>query len=170
MQPNEASISISEDDFAAAQRLHFRSGLSIRGIGSALVWAGLLSSLLLLRISDTIDLSSFVRAMFGCVALGAGLLFLVWLTIPMGARRTWSQRKIGRDIKLHWDENGLRLATDRGDGNFGWNDFYRWSADAKMLLIYIDRRLFYLLPIRALPPGATEAIIGYLKTAGVPKR
>ena len=167
---NEATYSISASDFVAAQQLHFRRSWSLKRI--AILVGGLGAMLGLFYIADggPFDLILFVSTMLPIIALIAITFLAIWISIPISARRTWRQRKTWNAIRLFWNEDTVSFKSDRGDGKYAWSDFYRWSADGTSLLLYLDSRMFLVLPVRALTASDAESIKQSLTKAGIKKR
>lgn len=170
MPSNECSFILSEDDFIAAQRLHFRRALTVR---SSVKWFALVSILvaaLIFVIDGAIDPVGFLFALLVMFAAFVALLLLLWLSIPIFARRTLKQRKIGGPVALSWDASGFRMKSEYGEANFAWSDLYRWAADRAAILLFIDERIYYALPRRAFDRSAAENLIAALKSAGIQQR
>jgi hypothetical protein len=167
---NEATYSVSADDFVAAQRLHFRRSWSWKRVAVPVGSLGALLALFYVADGGSFDLTLFVSTMLPIIVM-IGIIFLVaWISIPISARRTWSQRRTWNDIHISWNTDGISFKSDRGDGQYGWRDFYRWSADRTSLLLYLDGRMFFVLPIRAVTVDGAESIKQSLTLAGIKKQ
>jgi hypothetical protein len=166
VQPNNTSYSISRNDFVAAQRLHYRRFIGRRNLLRIVLFGGIMLAGLSIFVRGQIDAPGLASA---CLIVATGLV-VSWLAIPFNSRRTWNQRKTWDEVHARWDSGGITMKSGHGDGNFGWSDFYRWTADRKILLLYLDARLFYVLPLRAFPPGTPNDIVVALRSAGVQQR
>lgn len=104
------------------------------------------------------------------VILAIAIWFLVWdwLTRDWLVRRAYRQgQKMRSPNELSWDEQTIGFKSDAGHVTWRWEQFYRWFASKKMLLLYRDSQTIFPIPVRALPEGAVDEMIAALKAAGV---
>jgi hypothetical protein len=109
------------------------------------------------------------------VALGAicailALLGIVSQTLlPLAARRQFAKAKaILIPQEVEWNEAGIQFRSAHGQGRFDRNQFYRWYADERVVLLSQDTNLYYLLPRRAMKDVDAAQITAALQQAGVP--
>ena len=127
-------------------------------------------AIILLGLSVFIDGSVSLRGVATALVITLALAALIWWTIPMNARRKYHQRKMWDEVHFNWDDRGVTLTSNHGSGNFAWDEFFTWATDKRTVLLYLDPRLFYVLPLRAFPFGASNDIVAALASAGVKPR
>lgn len=104
------------------------------------------------------------------ICLGLAIFFLTWDWFARDwlVRRAFRQgEKMRSPSKVSWDEQTISFESASGHSTLRWEQFYRWMASKKTLLLYRDSQTMFPIPVRAFPDGAVEEMIGALKTAGV---
>jgi hypothetical protein len=148
------SLTVTVEDYVAANRLHFlnslRTGRSIATlVGSILsyvVWSAI----------AYLDQWPAIYLTILNAGVAAVLLFLIaqyFLLIPSATRRTYQSHKaLQRPSTCSWSESGLTVTNDNGEWRLAWSDFLKWTEDAQVFLLYQSPGLFNMLPKRALTP------------------
>jgi hypothetical protein len=168
--PREGTFTTTENDLVAANRLHARQLWNrravLRGWTLATVALALAAIWLCGRVDWTVLWMPLVAAAF--MAVGA---VLSQLTFSYAARQHYRQaRSFWHPTTVAWDDNSVRFASDRGNVQFEWADFFAWAADDRSILLYQSGNLFITIPMRALDEHAKKEIVSALKNGGVASR
>ena len=148
------SLTLSTDDYVAANQLHFRDSLR-RPSGLACFALPVLAYLILMTMAY---FQRWETALV--VAVNAGAAFFVAFIVanyfvftPVTTRRNYGKQKtLHRPYTFAWSETGLRISSDSGEGHLAWSDFLKWREDARIFVFYQGPRLFNMLPKRVLTP------------------
>lgn len=104
------------------------------------------------------------------VCLGLAIFFLTWDWIARDwlVRRAFRQGKAMRSPnKVSWDNQTISFESSTSQATYRWDQFYRWMASKKTLLLYRDSMTMFPMPVRAFPEGAVDEMISALRAAGV---
>jgi len=168
---NEATFTVGPDDMAAANRLHFLKLFSARRWLFVFLGSAVALALLNFGLIGYIDPEIYLITLGTIWGTIVAICIVGWLMIPRQARRIWSQgQKLWIERRVAWDVDKIHFISANGEVHVSWGDYYRWAADERSLLLYQDDRSFHLLPLRNLPNGAGETMIGHLRAAGVQER
>ena len=139
---------ISEADYIAAQRVHMRNP---RGWTKA-IWPLIAVSGLVILI-----LGIFVKSW------SLGILGIFYATGKWWATKLinepWARRNYRKypaihaeqTLRLKEDGSGVLLSSSLGETNLTWPLVTRWLEDENYLLMYLQPRLFFIVPKRADP-------------------
>ena len=158
------SLTLTADDYVAANRLHFlncfrrRSAIAV-GVMFVVAYAVWMA---IARLDQW--------PMIGVIALNAGfaavVIFLIanyFLLIPMTTRRTYRKHKaLHRPYTFSWSESGLTVTSESGEWKVAWDDYLKWDENEQIFILYQAPRLFNM-PKRALTP---EQIVDLRQCAG----
>lgn len=170
---NSVTVTLTEDDFVAAQSLHFWQYWSSR---ETLVKFGVLGLICIAILwvvfaSDGSDSQEIQKVMM--IGAPSILLFVFFFPVLMNllftgssARKTFRQQKsLHSPIHFSWSDAGLHARTCTVDGTTPWDHYVKWRENASTILLYHSDRLFQLIPKRALSPEQVASIAGYLRDA-----
>lgn len=151
------SLTLTADDYVAANRLHFVHCLRTRSAFAA--YAMLAAAYLIWMWIAYIDRWDTI----GVIALNACLAALVllmianyFLFIPISTRRTYRKQKtLHRPYTYSWSETALMVANENGEWRVAWSDYLKWREDARIFIFYQAPRLFNMVPRRVLTPEQT---------------
>lgn len=134
-----ASFSISEDDYAAAMKLHARMTRKRRalliGLTAVLVLGAVIGGRALWPV-----------AMGGLVG-GTGVILLTIALAPVVARRHYRKYKaMQAQFGAELLNEGLRLTSPHSGGTVVWENMLKWRQDERFVLIFLMPRLFNILP------------------------
>ena len=148
------SLTLTAEDYVAANRLHFLKCLRSRSafVAFAMLVAAYLIWMAIARIDQW--------GTTGVVALNACFAAVVVLTmanyfllIPITTRRTYRNHKaLHHPYTFSWSETGLTVTSTSGEWQVAWSDYLKWHEDAQVFVLYQAPRLFNMLPKRALTP------------------
>ena len=103
-----------------------------------------------------------------CLSLAIWFLVWDWFARDWMVRRVFRQGRAMRSPnKVSWDDQTISFESASGHATFRWNQFHRWMASKKTLLLYRDSQTMFPVPVRAFPDGAVDEMIAALKSAGV---
>jgi len=167
----EVTYTVAADDLVAANRLHFLKSISLRRWLITFLASAVAVGMIVWGFIGSLETELYLLTLGGMWALIVTICIVGWLMIPRQARRTWQQgQKMFVEQRVTWDAEKIWFKSARGEIGVSWGDYYRWTADDRNLLLYQDIRMFYLVPLRTFPSGASEEIIDHLKVAGVRER
>jgi hypothetical protein len=102
--------------------------------------------------------------------MGVGAVFAN-LTFAIAARRHYRQaRAFWLPTTIEWDDESVRFASDRGNVQFKWADFFAWASDDRSILLYQSGNSFIAVPAKDLDVNQMMEIVSGLKGAGVAVR
>lgn len=165
------TISLTEEDFLASQRLHARSHLrdSIRSRGFVLAWlvlfAAAAGAFLLLGLWNTATMLALAAAAI-VLPLASILLAMLLNRIlgPPAARRNFRQQpSLQQTIEFSWSDAGLKARSTRGESVMPWTEYWKWRQDPKILLLYHSDRLYQFIPKRALSPEQMADLVAVME-------
>ena len=165
---NRATYTITADDLAAANRLHFRQYVGVWSFVKLWIAGAIVLASMIFLLEKSFDSTAYLFGLIiGGIALAA-LFVLSWLNMKYQAKRRWAQaHSMWTEQQVSWDPDAIHFASKRGDIRIGWQDFYRWTSDTTSILLYQDSGTFLLVPARSLPPGAVDEIRQILQSVGV---
>jgi hypothetical protein len=168
---NEATYTVSSDDLAAANRLHFLRSFSFRRSVFAIFFSVIAVALLVFGFSEILRPEDFFHVLAAIWGFVGAICLAGWVAIPWQARRSWNQaQKLFTEVNASWDAEKIHFKSERGDVHVRWGSYYRWAADDRSLLLYQDARTFFFVPLRGLPSDARETIMGFIRAARLPER
>lgn len=148
-----ATVTLTEDDYAAAKKLHVlnsfrgRAPLSAMAVIAALYVIFLFATFAGVRSSGLPN--EVTHALF--LFLLASPIVTYLLLAPYVARRTFRQQKtLHQPVTYSWSATGLKVSSINGEWWVPWTDYLKWSENPKVALFYHAQHLFQILPKRAL--------------------
>ena len=142
------SIQLTEKDFIAAQRLHFRPKPALRWTAYALlaIFGGMLLQEVLLMIQGA-PLSK------GWWVLPAGLAyggFLFFILLPWRVGRIYRQTPaLAKPTELTFSDGGIGIGSGTKEIRFPWKAFSQWKRNRDTILVYHSGSHFHTLPRHA---------------------
>jgi len=148
------SLTLTADDYVAANQLHFLNGLRSRN--ALAVLAMMAVAYLVWTAIAYFDQWEALRV----VALNVFFAVVVILTIanyfllvPIATRRTYRNHKaLHRPHTFSWSETGLTVTSSSGESQLAWGDYLKWAENAQVFILYQAPRLLNILPKQALTP------------------
>ena len=167
---SEAKFTIREKDLVAANRLHARQlwnrGAVLRGWGLATVALVLILFSICGHFGWMLLWAPAAAALF--MAVGAAIAYL---TFSNAARRHYHQAEaFWIPTSIDWDDTSIRFASERGNVQIKWADFFAWAVDDRSILLYQSGNSFITVPTKSLGENAKFEIPLALKNAGVAVR
>ena len=158
----QAEFTLTAADTTAAYRRHSWSQvLSVRSLVGGLIALVVITGLAFVAIPlQDID---WIIAIVGAACVGAIALpaAMIWLRIPVMARRIHSQQASLHDaITVTWSDAGLASKNRTSNSLTPWANYRRWREDRRVILLYHSDQLFQFIPKRTL----SEAQIVALRT------
>lgn len=145
------TITLAEDDYVAANRLHVLNQYKGRGPVAVLCFFIALYVLFLGASFAGIQMPETLHLLIPALLLwllGARLLNYLWL-VPRATRKLFRQQKtLHRPMTYSWSEAGLKVTGESGEWLFAWADYLKLAENAKIVLLYEGPRLFQMLPKR----------------------
>ncbi|MCM1283126.1 MAG: YcxB family protein [Roseburia sp.] len=89
------------------------------------------------------------EALYTVLYLFCGVLFLCYLPVALwrSANRIIQTNEIlSGTVHYELSEEGIRLAQGEETGELLWSEVYKMTADAKLVLIYVNRQNAYIIP------------------------
>ncbi|RST30860.1 YcxB family protein [Sphingomonas ginkgonis] len=159
---------IGEKDYLAAQRAFVRPALRRLGL-VALLLAVTIGLLFLL---DRGGWGEVLLSLATGAAIGLALLFLLALMVtPAQQRRVFRQSSVWAiERRFGWDGEAGALSGEDGQWRTPWRRFHAWQDGGLVLMLFQDRRVFFIVPWRALPENGRAEVIAALEGAGVRRR
>jgi len=157
------TVELTEQDQIHA--IHAHTGRVVGKLSWALLFVAFLFPLLDLWVGASILEDT---AFWGC--LGVAIWFFIWDWIARDwmVRRAFRQGKAMRGPnQVSWDDQAISFESANGRTTLRWEQFWRWMASKKTLLLYRDSQTMFPIPVRTFPDGAIEEMIAALKAAGV---
>lgn len=145
------TVTLVEDDYVAANRLHLLS--QYRGAGPVGVLCILIISYILVLAAPFagLQLPEMVHLLIPALLLwllGARSLNYLWL-VPRATRRLFRQQKtLHRPMTYSWSQAGLKVTNESGEWLFAWADYLKLAENGTIMLLYEGPRLFQMLPKR----------------------
>jgi len=143
-----AAFQLTSDDYAEAQVSHLskvlgqRLGLAVFVLGTALV-----ITLLIARM-DPAKASQMVPTW---IVFAGILLLVVLLRSGMLHRMQFNRMKaLHQPIHLEAGDGGVIYRTSRGESTTKWEGFEKWRESKGNFLLYVQPRLFFVVPKRVL--------------------
>jgi len=90
-----------------------------------------------------------------------------YLYIPLDARSILKQPNFTGHIAIDWDDLGLTTRSLRGSNRLLWNQYWGWDATAQVLMLFIGKRSYQILPKIALQPLGVDRLLADMEAAGV---
>jgi len=110
-------------------------------------------------------------AFWVCLGLVAWFFAWDWFARDWLVRRAFRQgQKMRSPQRVSWDDQGISFESASGHVTWRWEQFHRWMASKKTLLLYRDSQTMFPIPVRAFPEGAINEMIASLKAAGVKEK
>jgi hypothetical protein len=148
------SLTVTVEDYVAANRLHFLNSLRTgRAIATLVGWV--LAYVVWMAIAF-LDQWRAINVIVLNACSAAVVLFMIanyFLLIPNATRRTYQTHKtLQRPCTCSWSESGFTMISDSGEWRVAWSDYLKWAENAQIFILYQAPRLFNMLPKRALTP------------------
>ncbi|MHA6317331.1 YcxB family protein [Altererythrobacter sp. CAU 1778] len=161
----EAVFFIAEDEVVEAARFTSMKRLFSRPLLPLLI--GLLVVLAVAAISVGKG-QVMLFAIAAALALPIAFAVTLWWVVPWQARRHYRQTAALRDeIALRWDDEGVRMASARGNSRLAWSDFHAFADTASLLILYQSEMLYSMFPKRAFAAGEIEEMKRRARRAGL---
>ncbi|MBF5005483.1 YcxB family protein [Diaphorobacter caeni] len=149
---------ITENDYATAQRLFAQCGsraghfvkFAIVGIGALLFGMGLYLK------HWGLILGSFVYA-----AMPWWIGRLIGEPLARRQYRRYPAMHMPQTLSLLDDESGALLTSSLGESRVAWNLIIHWGENDSYLLLFLQPRMYFIVPKRADPE---QLVIGRLRT------
>src|SRR5713226_8076234 len=142
------SLTLTADDYVAANRLHIRSCYRSRRAlaGFALAALGYLIFLAIAYL-DRWGTAELVALNAGAAAFVALWMASYFLYVPIATRRTFRNHKtLHHPYTYSWSETGFTVANVSGEWRVAWSDYLKWREDAQVFIFYQAPRLFNMVP------------------------
>jgi len=137
---------ITEDDYAAAARLHAWRDFTTRPSTTNLF--PLFTILVVLGVGLWTGSTATVPALFlAIVAISIVCACTLFLYVPSRAR--WHYRRyksMQEPITAELTEEGIRFSNSDSEGLVRWSKVLRWLQNDRFIMIYTMPILFYLVP------------------------
>ncbi|KKB07714.1 hypothetical protein VE26_13665 [Devosia chinhatensis] len=102
------------------------------------------------------------------IALACLPLLQYFVLLPYQARRIYRhQKSLHYPVQAAWSDRGYSASSGEVSGTTSWNDFYGWSADARIILFMQSPVFFQMLPRRALSDEQAERLFADLERSGL---
>ena len=149
-----AEFELAADDYADAQRAHLR-----RMLGWKIAFAYVFAIIFMLGIIISIFDSRYFEQMKPLWFLGALVTLLVALTETgfLYRRQFRKLKALQLPVTMQVDHDSVLLSSDRGKGRTKWSSYEKWQESRRVFLLYIQPRLFHIVPKHGLGPEKTEA-------------
>jgi YcxB-like protein len=149
-----ASLTLTADDYAAANQLHcvkcFRTPSALACLAMLVLAYVIWMTIAYIDRWGAIGVIA-LNAIF--VAVVVLLIANFFLFIPISTRRTYRKHKaLHRPYTYSWSETGLAVTSASGEWPVAWSDYLKWDENAQVFILYQAPRLFNILPKRALAP------------------
>lgn len=157
-------LTLTEDDYVAAQRLHFWSTtLSAKSLRRLfLIWAATVA-LLAIAFQFTSDRTANRPDSFAVMAVVLAVLLVAANIAPqllIAGRRVRhvfrQQKSLQREIEFTWSQEGLTARDAQSRSHTPWRDYVRWRQGEAVFLFYHSDQLYQFIPRRALTPEQAE--------------
>ncbi|HEY4252958.1 MAG TPA: YcxB family protein [Roseomonas sp.] len=166
-----ATITLTEQDFIASQRLHAWDYLRRRVLSwrFAVVWLVILLGLAVLFLQPGgWDMTTIAALAVAAIVLPIASILLAMLINrvfgPAAARRIFRQQKsLQQTVEYAWSDAGLKTRTARSESLVPWTDYWKWRQDATTLLLYHSDRLYQFVPKRALTPEQAADMVAVME-------
>jgi len=150
------SLTLTADDYVAANRLHFLQHLRTRwrAIVAFTIWFAAYLIWMWVAYNDGWNATAMIATSACFVAFPLILMVAKYfLFIPISTRRTFQKQKtLHQPCIYSWSEAGLTLANESGEWRVAWSDYLKWREDGRIFMFYQAPRLFNMVPKRALTP------------------
>jgi hypothetical protein len=167
----KGSYSLTADDLVAADRLYSKRAFDWRRV--TIIMTGVIAAWFMWLWLFYPWVGTEVYALVAACLVGVlcVIWFVGWLLIAPMARRKWKRfREAWVEHQVCCQPEEVEFKWDQGEVRYKWTDFRNWASDGRILLLYRARDDFIAVPMAAFRPGAGDAIIGMLVTAGVKER
>lgn len=139
------TVQLTEADFIAAQKLHFRPKPAFRWAGY--VFCAILCGMLL---QEMILMAQGGPLPKGWWVLPAGLgygAFLFFILLPWRVARIYRQTPaLATPSELTFSDDGIGLGSGKNEIRFPWAAFRKWKRTRETLLVYHSGSHFHTLP------------------------
>lgn len=141
----ELSVQLTERDFVAAQKLHFRPKPAVRW--AAYLLGALLVGVLLQEVLAMAQGRPLPRSWWVLPAgLGYGA-FLFFILLPWRIGRIFRQNPaLAVPTRVTFSDDGFSLDSTRGELRFGWKSLSRWKRNRDTILAYHSGNHFHTFP------------------------
>ncbi len=104
------------------------------------------------------------------IAVVLAFMLVLHVILPWHARRHYCELAAAHGTtSVDWDAQGISIRGEKGQTRLEWSDFFGWSEQRDLLLLFQSHRLFNLLPKSVLSKEQLAEIRSHLKAAGVKK-
>ena len=159
----EVSYQISEDDYIAAQRLFRRKSSKLQGLGKLVVMLiGLLAAIV-----------GITEHKWWLILGGLVYAAMPWWWFGLigqhSVRRTYRQYPAMHEMQtLQLLDDAVLMHSSLGETRLTWAMMPQWCENANFVLLYLQPRLFFIIPKRADAEGQlVEQLRQQLRAQGV---
>jgi hypothetical protein len=99
--------------------------------------------------------------------LPVAIIVSMWLAAWAARRNYRNSKTLHAELEVGWDETGFFGRSTHGESRIAWADFFGWMDGKRMLLLYLQPSVYFVLPERILSPEEKAGIIGHLTAASV---
>lgn len=89
------------------------------------------------------------EVLYTILYLACGVLFLCYLPIALWRSANHvikTNEVLSGTVHYELSEDGIRLTQGEENGELMWSEVYKLTADAKLVLIYVNRQNAYIIP------------------------
>lgn len=157
-----AEFQLTSDDYVEAQASHTRHAFGRRFALIAVVLGTALAITVLIAFMDPTKTRQMVPSWMG---FGAMLLFLMVLRSGILHRMQFNRIKsLHEPIHFEAGEDGLVYRAGRSESTTRWGGFEKWSESKGSFRLYVQPRLFFVVPKRVLDNAQVAAFRELLKS------
>lgn len=141
-----------------------------RSVIRCLLWIIPLSALagLLLTVGREPLVEALVPILAGVVG-GSVAVAAMWLTIPHRAAKVFNESAILQEqFTLSVDDQEFEFTQESGNVRSRWDQMAKWDEDGRLLAIFPNRQMAYLLPKDRVPQGFVDYCRERLIASGLP--
>jgi hypothetical protein len=146
------TFQLEPEDYVAANRLHSRMIFRRpwrRTLLACVIFGEALYLYLAWSRPPISALDIFISIVVICAFAFPVLGHLLYL--PYKTRKVFREQKnLHYPLTMSWSEAGFKIENQQGSSVTPWGDFFKWSEDSRILLLYHSSRLFYMVPKRVL--------------------
>lgn len=163
-----ARYRLTEEDVVAGGLLATARQQFLRPILPIMLGAAIVLYAILFFLDRDAALHPMLLALMAAVPLA--MLLLVKVLLPWQLRRHFRQTAGLKDeVEMSWDADGLRFSAPRGQSRLAWSDYYSWTENDRLLLLYQSEMLFNAVPKAVLSDDQLADFRANLERANIRK-
>lgn len=162
-------IQVAEEDYLGAIRLNLRPRKSLRIVGTVLL------ALIALVVCAALGMAAAGGQMSN--RTWGGLFILVYVPlwyfviVPFQASRTYKASPLlARPTAVEISEECVRFNNGDGEARVPWEDFIRWKANKRLLLLYTAPSAYAILPLDFFTEDECEQVLAIAEAKLGPER